>query len=690
MITATYEIKEIENGNDTEKKVEKAKKKVTRKTSTKKAESASKKVKSDKKVVSKTSTVKLKEVDEVDEYLFHEGKHRYCYEFMGAHQVTEKRKKGVRFTTWAPNASKINIIGDFNYWEVLEEYSMNKVNDGGLWSLFVPGLKEGMKYKFAVTNRESNNIVYKCDPYAITSEMRPNTASILTLSTKYKWSDKRWLNKREKSDIFSNPMNIYEVHLGSWKTKDGNFMTYDELSEILPSYVKEMGYTHIELMPLNEHPLDASWGYQATGYYSINSRHGSLLGLKKLINNLHKEDIGIILDWVPGHFCKDQHGLINFDGSPAYEYPYFWKAENKGWGTNNFDLGRNEVKSFLISNAMYWIKEFHIDGLRVDAVSNMIYLSYGREPGEWEANIFGDERNLEGINFLQDLNSSIKEHYKGVVTIAEESSAYPKITHSIEDGGLGFDFKWNMGWMNDTLKYVELDPVYRKYHHNKMNFSMMYNYSEKFILPISHDEVVHMKKALVDKMWGDIWNKFAGLRLYATYMIGHPGKKLLFMGSEFAQFVEWREYEELQWRIIDEFNTHREAQGFFKELNKFYKENKALWELDYDPKGFNWIDADNADQSVLSFIRNGNNLNESLIFICNFTPVVYYDFKVGVSEAGKYIEVFNSDRLEFGGSGQIIDGEILSTNDRFKEFENSINIKVPPMATIVLKRIKDK
>lgn len=626
-------------------------------------------------------------IGELDTHLFFEGTSINAYEFLGAHEASEKRKKGIRFITWAPNATTIHLVGDFNNWEINEDYAMKRFNNSSLWVLFIPGLKEGPKYKYAIQNSENNETVLKADPYGILSELRPNTASIIVTDTKHKWGDRKWLNKRAKTNHDESPMNIYELHLGSWKKNNGEFLSYEEISETLPSYLQSMSYNYVELMPLNEHPLDASWGYQGTCYYSVNSRHGDGKGLKKLIDELHKANIGVILDWVPGHFCKDKQGLIYFDGTPTYEYAEYWRANNEGWGTHNFDLGRNEVKSFLISNAAYWIKEYHIDGLRVDAVSNMIYRSYGKEPGQWEPNIFGDERDLEGINFLRQFNKEIKENFKGVITIAEESSAWPGITAPIEDEGLGFSFKWNMGWMNDTLSYVELDPIYRKHHHNKMNFSMMYAYSEKFILPISHDEVVHGKKSLMNKMWGDPWKKFAGLRAYAGYMYGHPGKKLLFMGSEFGQFIEWREYEELEWFVLDTVEDHKKTHNYFKALNKLYLDNKALWELDYNPEGFKWIDADNCDQSIFSFIRYGKNSNDNLIFICNFTPNVYYDFQLAVPSLGDYEEIFNSDHIDFGGSGQTLEGKITASTESFKDFKQSIKIKVPPMATLILKKI---
>lgn len=635
--------------------------------------------------VSMTST---NPIGAIDEHLFHEGKHINAYSFLGAHYATNHDGvEGIRFTTWAPNASSICVIGDFDYWQLKDAYYMHRINNSGLWSVFIPGVINGTKYKFAVTNQYTNNTVYKADPYAVSSELRPNTASIINTNTQFDWTDNKWIDQRSRENIFNRPMNIYELHLGSWKTKNGNFMTYEELSIALPEYINYMGYTHIEIMPVSEHPLDASWGYQATGYYSVNSRHGSVIGLKRLINTLHRANIGVILDWVPGHFCKDEHGLINFDGNSCYEYQDDWLANNKGWGTHNFDLGRNEVKAFLISNAMYWLKEFHIDGIRVDAVSSILYLDYNRNYGEWQQNIYGNNQNLAAVNFLKEFNWVIKNRCPGVITIAEESTDWPQITMPVEYGGLGFDFKWNMGWMNDTLKYVELDPIYRKYHHNQMNFSMSYHHLEKFILPISHDEVVHGKKSLINKMWGDLWNKYAGLRLYATYMMGHPGKKLLFMGCEFGQFIEWREYEELQWGVIEQYKTHKETLNFFRALNHFYLENVALWECDYDQSGFQWIDADNSEQSILSFIRYGYDKSAPLLFILNFTPTVYYDFRIGVPHAGDYQEVFNSDDLAFGGSGQLITNPIQSINEWSHNQPQYISIKIPPMAAIVFKLI---
>ena len=616
--------------------------------------------------------------------LFHQGKHYEAYAFMGAHVVSEKRKRGVRFTTWAPRAKNVYVVGDFSNFEVKEDYKMEKVSDSGLWSIFIEGIEPGEKYKYSIESIHGEH-KYKADPYAFESEKRPNTASIISENVKYKWNDRSWMMKRKRFNMYESPINIYEIHLGSWKTKNGEFLTYEEMAEELPKYLVDMGYTHVEILPVLEHPLDASWGYQGVGYYSVTSRYGNANDFKYLIDELHRAGIGVILDWVPSHFCKDAHGLYMFDGTPTYEYEEEWKRENKGWGTFNFDLGRPEVKSFLISNLFYWIKEFHIDGIRNDAVSNMLYLNYGRNDGEWFPNIYGGNGNLEAIQFIKDYNRALHEEFPTVMTIAEESTAWPKISKPIEDDGLGFNFKWNMGWMNDTLRYIKEDPINRKYHHHKLTFSMSYHYSENFILPISHDEVVHGKGSLVNKMWGDYWNKFAGVRVYLAHMMGHPGKKLMFMGSEFGQFIEWREYEGLQWNLIEEYDMHKKTQQFFRDMNHYYKENKALWEGDYKLEGYEWIDADNCDESIYSFIRRDSNSDEVLIFICNYTPVVRYDFRVGVPLLAEYIEDFNTDSEIYGGSGQVMTDKLVAEEIAWNNQPYSIKIKVPPMAAIILK-----
>lgn len=623
-------------------------------------------------------------VTEFNSYLFHEGKNYEAYNILGAHFVNENGYDGVRFTTWAPKAQCIWIVGNFNDFEVTDKYKMTKVSLAGLWSIFIQGIKEYDIYKFAIKD-QVGNIKLKSDPYAIYSEVRPNNASVLYKVKEFSWLDYRWMNKKSIANNKELPINIYELHLGSWKREHNKFLTYEELSKELPEYLEKMGYTYVEIMPIVEHPLDASWGYQGIGFYSLTSRYGNIEGFKTLIQELHVRNIGVILDWVPSHFCKDAHGLYRFDGSPTYEYQEEWKADNKGWGTYNFDLGKPEVRSFLISNALYWIKEFHIDGLRVDAVSNILYLNYGRKDDEWIPNKFGGNGNLEGIDFLKELNNVVHSECPNTIMIAEESTSWPHVTGNVKDGGLGFDYKWNMGWMNDTLDYMSKDPIYRKYEHNKMTFSMMYNYSEDFILPLSHDEVVHGKKSLVDKMSGDYWRKFAGLRLLLSYMIGHPGKKLTFMGAEFGQFIEWREYEELEWKLIEQYPMHKKTQKFVRSLNNFYKKNRALWELDYDVDGFQWIDADNKDQSILIFMRKGKRDEDTLIFICNFTPVVYYDFRIGVPYLKDYIEVFNTDQKRFGGSGQVMGKVTLVAEDKpFHNQKYSLTIKVPPLSTLVL------
>lgn len=685
------------------------------------------------------------QITDLNTYLFHEGKNYTSYAFMGSHQVTEKRKKGIRFTTWAPNAINVYVSGDFCNFAIEDEYKMEKITERGIWSIFIEGVEPGTKYKYVIEDKAGNK-VFKADPYAVTSEVRPATASIISSKTQYKWNDRSWMTKRKKFKMYDAPINIYEVHLGSWKRDGEEFKTYRELAGELPKYLSEMGYTHIELMPIMEHPLDASWGYQTTGYYSVTSRYGNVDDFKYLIDCLHKENIGVILDWVPGHFCKDIHGLYKFDGTPTYEYKDEWKANNAGWGTYNFDLGKPEVKSFLISNAVYWLHEYHIDGLRVDAVSNILYLDYGRQGGEWIPNKYGGNGNLEAIEFLKELNSAVKKEFPTVMMIAEESTAWPKISQPIQYDGLGFDFKWNMGWMNDTLEYMKEDPLYRKYHHGKMTFSMDYNYSEHFILSISHDEVVHGKGSFLNKMWGDYWNKFAQLRLYIAHMIGHPGKKLMFMGTELAEFIEWRFYEGLEWDLVDKYETHRKTQNYVKTINQFYKDNPALWKYDFNPKGYQWIDARNADESIFTFVRKTDNKKETLIFICNYTPLVYYSHRIGVPYLGEYEVIFDTDSIDFGGSGFIhtqrpvvlkeiaatennnqideeiedcnleIDRELNKDTDTSKEVEEkleaeetikeldvnmdqpliaeeipyndqpySINIKIPPMAAIVLK-----
>jgi alpha-1,4-glucan:alpha-1,4-glucan 6-glycosyltransferase len=624
-------------------------------------------------------------ISDYDIHLFHEGTHYEAYKFMGAHYVKEGEIWGVRFTTWAPKATDIRLVGEFNDWQSKEEYSFERLSSEGLWSLFVPNLKEDFVYKYEITQKNEKKVL-KTDPYGFYSEKRPNTASYFIKRSNFKWKDKKWLHHRTSENVYESPINIYEIHLGSWKRNEkGEFLNYREIAEELSSYIKIMGYTHVEIMPVMEHPLDASWGYQLTGYYAVTSRYGDIDDFKYLIDTLHKSGIGVILDWVPGHFCKDEHGLYRFDGTPTYEYEDINKSENKGWGAANFDLGRPEVKSFLISSALFWLREYHIDGLRVDAVTNMLYLNYDRKQGEWTPNKNGGSENLEAVEFLKELNGALFKEFPNLLMIAEESTSWPMITKPADIGGLAFNFKWNMGWMNDLLSYISLDPIYRKHHHNRITFSIMYNYSENFILPLSHDEVVHGKKSLVNKMWGDYWNKFAGLRLFMAYMFTHPGKKNIFMGTEFAQFIEWRYYDELEWKLIEGFEMHKLTQEFFKDLNNLYRKEKALWLYDYKLEGFQWIDADNSNQSILVFMRKTSIKAETLIVVCNFTPMVYHDYKIGAPYLGEYSELLNTDSKKYGGSGQIIDTILYSEEEPWHREPYHIKIKVPPMAAVILK-----
>ncbi len=619
-------------------------------------------------------------------YLFHQGRNYESYNILGAHVKKEGTMTGIQFSTWAPNAKDVYVVGEFNNFEIKDEFRLEKITENGLWKGFFTEVKTGDKYKYCIIEQNGEKGEYKADPYAIQSELRPDNASIVYKPKSFKWTDKAWINKRNKINALEEPLNIYEVHLGSWKRRaNGEFFTYEEIGEELSMYMKEMGYTHVEIMPLVEHPLDASWGYQGTGYYSPTSRYGNIEGLKSLINKLHKANIGVIMDWVPGHFCKDAHGLYRFDGTPTYEYQEEWRAENKGWGTCNFDLGKPEVKSYLISNALYWFREFHIDGLRVDAVSSILYLDYSRAEGEWIPNKNGGNGNLEAIDFLKELNKAVFNEYPTALMIAEESTAWPNVTKPPANDGLGFNLKWNMGWMNDTLEYVEIDPKYRKYNHKNITFAMMYNYAENYLLPLSHDEVVHEKKSLVDKMWGDEWNKFAGLRVFIGYMMGHPGKKLIFMGCEFGQRIEWREHSELEWEIIEESDIHKKTQLFFKDINNLYLNNKAFWELDHDYRGFNWIEPDNNEQSILIFARRSRNDEDTLVFVINFTSIVYYDYKIGVPFLGSYEEIFNTDDSKYGGSGQVMGEILIAEKIPFHNQPYSLTIKVPPMAALILK-----
>lgn len=623
-------------------------------------------------------------LNEQDLYLFHQGNLFYSYNIMGAHFKMEGREKGVRFTVWAPNAKRVSVVGDFNEW-VGNDYEMERITENGIWTTFIAGLNEGDLYKYEIES-SSGKIVQKSDPYAFCSELRPNTASVVNTLSGYKWNDVAWQQKKQEKNIYEEPLSIYEVHLGSWKlNKERGFLTYRQLAEELVDYVRDMGYNYIEILPLSEHPFDRSWGYQSTGYYSVTSRYGTPDDFKYFVDRCHEKNIGVILDWVPGHFCKDDHGLRMFDGDPVFEYQDTQKAEKKEWGTLTFDFGRPEVVSFLISNAIFWMDVYHIDGLRVDAVSNMLYFNHGKDEHEPVVyNQYGGPENLEAISFLQKLNETVFHYYPNALMMAEESTSWPNVSCPTYLGGLGFNFKWNMGWMNDMLKYMQLDPIHRKFYHQMITFSLFYAFNENFILPLSHDEVVHGKKSLLNKMPGDYWQKFANLRSFYGYMAAHPGKKLLFMGGEFGQFAEWKDLEDLDWELF-EFEMHKKMHHFVKSLNQFYLKEPSFWQLDHEQEGFEWIDPNNFDQSIISFIRKGH--NEQLIILCNFTPVVYHNYKIGVPFLSEYVEEFNSDRDEFGGSHQVNDGLIKAIDENWHSQPYLIKVTVPPLAFVVFRPV---
>ena len=592
-------------------------------------------------------------VTELDRYLFGQGTHYEIYKLLGAHPGTQRKKPGVFFAVWAPRAKGVSVVGDFNGWDP-EANVMQCDNDMGIYQLFIPGIKEGALYKYCITTY-NDKLLYKADPYGNYAELRPGNASrVADLAKPYRWGDSAWLTKRQEFDPAKDAMSIYEVHPGSWKKHpaqgedDPGFYNYRELAHALAGYVKEMGYTHVELMGIAEHPFDGSWGYQVSGYYAPTSRYGTPEDFRYFVNYMHKNKIGVILDWVPAHFPKDAHGLADFDGTPTYEYADPRKGEHPDWGTKVFDYGKNEVKNFLIANALFWIEEFHIDGLRVDAVASMLYLDYGREAGQWVPNKYGENKNLEAIEFFRHLNSVVLGKHKGTVMIAEESTAWPQVTGKPEDGGLGFSLKWNMGWMHDFLEYMKLDPYFRQYNHHKMTFSTSYAYSENYVLVLSHDEVVHLKCSMINKMPGLGQDKFENLKAGYSYMIGHPGKKLLFMGQDFGQYQEWSEARELDWYLLREEN-HRQLQNYVKELLKLYKKYPALYANDQNPQGFEWINADDAARSIFSFVRWSPTGRNNLLFVINYTPVAREDYMVGVPKRKQYKLILNSKEPEFGG-----------------------------------------
>lgn len=591
---------------------------------------------------------------ELDMYYFGQATHYDIYRKLGAHPIEEKGKKGICFTVWAPNAQKVSVIGSFNNWQE-DANEMERLEPMGIYEAFIPEASVGDMYKFYIETRDGRKL-YKADPYANYAELRPGTASVVTDIEHFKWTDNKWMEKRKAvKDVHSRPMAIYEVHPGSWMRhpgrEDEGFYSYRELAERLTAYVKEMGYTHVELMGISEYPFDGSWGYQVTGYYAPTARYGTPEDFAYLVDYLHKNNIGVILDWVPAHFPKDAHGLAEFDGTCLYEYADPKKGEHPDWGTKIFDYGKNEVKNFLIGSALMWIEHYHVDGLRVDAVASMLYLDYGKQDGQWVANKYGGNKNLEAIEFFKHINTLILGRNPGAVMIAEESTAWPKVTGPVEEDGLNFSFKWNMGWMHDFLDYMKLDPYFRKDNHNKMTFAMSYNSSENYILVLSHDEVVHLKCSMINKMPGEGEDKFSNLKAGYAFMMGHPGKKLLFMGQEFGQLREWSEERELDWFLLAE-DSHKQLQTFVKDLLHIYTKYPAMYEADTDWNNFEWINADDAYRSIFSFVRKSKSGRKNLLFICNFTPVAREDYRVGVPKRKQYKLIFNSDEEKYGGTGE--------------------------------------
>lgn len=631
-----------------------------------------------------TKTTKKHSENDVPLYLFHEGSNSNAYEYFGSHR---KNKNTVVFRVWAPDAKNVSVTGDFNDWSETENPMKQLKNSGGVWEAEIKNIKPYDMYKYCITAADGRTLM-KCDPYGFHMETRPGTATkYYEIDDCYEWHDEKWVEGRNGKNIYESPVNIYEIHAGSWKQyDDGNFYSYRALADALVPYVKKMGYTHIEFMPLTEYPFDGSWGYQVTGYFAATSRYGEPKDLMYLVDKCHENGIGVILDWVPAHFPKDANGLYEFDGGPLYEYSDPRKGEHYGWGTRVFDFGKNEVRSFLMSSASFWLKKYHLDGIRIDAVASMLYLDYDRKDGEWVPNKNGGNENLEAVEFLQKLNENIFRDFPYAMMIAEESTSWPMVTKPVFSGGLGFNFKWNMGWMNDILRYFSLDGFFRKYNHDCITFSMFYAFSENFVLPISHDEVVHGKKSLIDKMPGSYDEKFAGVRAFLGYMMAHPGKKLMFMGQEFGQFIEWNYEKGLDWLLLD-YPKHRALQNYFKKINEFYKANPAFWQIDYSWEGFSWISFDDKDNSVIAF-RRIDEKGKEIIVVCNFTNVERCDYRIGIPKKGAYKIVFNSDDVDFGGEGKGNKGKLKTESINMHGFEQSISLDLPPMSAIYIKKTR--
>ncbi len=620
------------------------------------------------------------QIPEFDLHLFAAGKHRHIYRFLGANQWETEGVTGFLFATWAPNAKSVNLIGDFNHWDA-RCHPMRHRGSSGVWEIFIPNITENQCYKFEIHQRNNANIIEKTDPYGKRFELRPKTAAITCVPSQYKWNDKKWMQQRTQSDWLHEPLSIYEVHLGSWmKTLDNQFLDYPELAHRIVEYVKNTGFTHIELLPITEHPLDASWGYQALGYFAPTSRFGTPDQFRYFVDYCHKNNIGVVLDWVPAHFPKDSHGLGQFDGSALYEHADPRRGEHRDWGTLIYNYGRNEVKNFLISSALYWLEEFHLDGLRVDAVASMLYLDYSRAAHDWIPNQHGGRENLEAIDFIRDLNTVTHSEHPGTIIMAEESTAWPQVSRPVHAGGLGFSMKWNMGWMHDTLSYLQKDPIHRSHHHSQLTFGLLYNFTENFILPLSHDEVVHEKKSLLYKMPGDEWQQFANLRLLYTYMFTYPGKKLLFMGNEFAQGSEWNHEKSLDWHVLD-YPLHSGILKLITDLNSLYRKHKELHRGDFDHHGFEWIDCNDATHSTLSYLRRDG--EKFLLTLFNLTPVIRNHYRIGVPLAGRYNELLNSDSETYGGSNVGNQGYTIADEIQCMNHPYSIEVKLPPLGALI-------